>query len=58
MKGLKHLSWKINERFKNIELIIVGEKRKNKVETTMGEFEDTNKSKKMKKKWGKLMLKK
>jgi len=36
----------------------VGEKRKNKVETNMGEFEDTNKSKKMKKKWGKLMLKK
>jgi hypothetical protein len=30
----------------------VGEKRKNKVETNMGEFEDTNKSKKMKKKMG------
>jgi hypothetical protein len=56
-KGLKHLSWTNNERFMEMELKLEGEKRNNKVETNKGEVEEINKSKKIKKKLGKLVIK-
>jgi len=45
-KGLKHLSWANDERFKEMELKIEGERRNNRVETSKEELKKQIKARK------------